>query len=72
MLNTGNLVGHLADITSNDIVITTIPLHTAAGLALGMPLTLARKSQIVLGADAFNANDVLETAAKYDFFNQLV
>jgi len=62
LLNTGNTVGALAKIGESDVVLTTIPLHTAAGLALGIPLALARRSQLVIASDVFDVKATLEAA----------
>jgi hypothetical protein len=43
IVNTGYVVGALAGVTEEDVVLTTIPLHKATGLALGLAMVLARK-----------------------------
>jgi hypothetical protein len=67
LINTGNLVGAEIDLNEEDIVLTTIQLHKAAGQALGAAMVLAHRAQLVIATDVFDAEKVASVLKAYVF-----
>lgn len=59
IINTANSVGSIAGISDEDITLSTLPLHFAAGQVLGLTMAVVRRSQLVISHDVFNAQKAL-------------
>jgi len=71
VINTGYLVGNLAGITEEDIVLTTLNLHHANGLSLGLGMVLSHKCHLVVASELFSVNQIA-TSINEEFCTTLV
>jgi fatty-acyl-CoA synthase len=63
ILNAGYLVGLAAELNEEDRICTTLGLHRAAGLSLGVGLALSHKAALLWGSEVFDAAKVLEVVS---------
>lgn len=64
LINTANSVGSVAGIVDSDIVLSTLPIHFAAGQVLGLVMALVRRSQLAIASDVFEAQAVLDNISR--------
>jgi hypothetical protein len=71
IINTGYFVGKGIGLTSEDIILTTIPHSLSAGLSLGVGMALSHKSQLTYAFPEFNATATLEVMTE-EFVTTLI
>jgi len=71
IINTGYVVGNLAGITEEDIILTTLQHDTSAGLSLGLGLSLSHKALLVYAFEVFSVDSVNTTLVE-EFCTTLV
>jgi len=64
IINTGYIVGHMAGITEEDIVLSTQLLHKPVGQSLGLGMVLSHKAKLVVASEVFSAEEVTEAIAQ--------
>eukprot|EP01127_Copromyxa_protea_P010063 TRINITY_DN2414_c0_g1_i1.p1 TRINITY_DN2414_c0_g1~~TRINITY_DN2414_c0_g1_i1.p1 ORF type:complete len:499 (-),score=125.40 TRINITY_DN2414_c0_g1_i1:30-1487(-) len=71
IINTGYLVGQLAGVHEEDVVLTTLSPNTAQGLSLGLGLVLSHSAKLVYASEVFSVAHVLP-AITSEFASTLV